>query len=130
MGVATRLGGQRVRRAITIISVLAAIAVVLTTTGVVGRRTSSHPGADRVAAATGPGTTAAPEAPAGAPPAAVDPAVAAPEAIVRNVSTAEGDGDRLVDAPAEAVAAYLPASAPKHSDISAAKTRIRPVLRM
>ena len=37
---------------------------------------------------------------------------------------------RFLANPAEAVAAYLPASAPKHSDISAAKTRIRPVLRM
>jgi hypothetical protein len=105
MGVATGLVGRRVRRAITIISVLAAIAVVLTTTGVVGRRTSSHPRADRVAAAAGHGT-AAPDAPAGAPPAAVDPGAAAPDAVVRNVSTSEGYGDRLVDAPAAAVAAY------------------------
>ncbi|GAA4101274.1 hypothetical protein ACFFOS_12060 [Nocardioides kongjuensis] len=105
MGVATGRGGQRVRRAITIISVLAAIAVVLTTTGVVGRRTSSHTRADRVTAATGD-TTTAPDAPASAPPAAVEPGAAAREAVIRNVSTTEGDGDRLVDAPAAAVAAY------------------------
>jgi hypothetical protein len=105
MGVATGHVGRRVRRAITIISVLAAIAVVLTTTGVVGRRTSPPPGADSAAAATGP-STSAPDAPADAPAAAVDPGVVAPEPVVRNVSTTEGYGDRLVDAPAAAVAAY------------------------
>lgn len=105
MGVATGLVGPRVRRAITIISVLAAIAVVLTTTGVVGRRTSPSPGADRAPAGAGPGWSA-PDAPAAAPPAPSDVAVAAPDAVVRNVSTAQGYGDRLVDAPASAVAAY------------------------
>lgn len=107
MGVATGPAGRRVRRAITIISVLAAIAVVLTTTGVVGPDTSPSPDTGRPAAAPGPGADGPAAAPASAPPAAVEPiAEGAPAVAVRNVSTADAYVDRLVDAPDAAVAAY------------------------
>lgn len=104
MVVVVRPSGRVVRRVVTIVSVLAAVAVVLTTTGVVGGRTSSD--ADRPAAAT-PAEPTAPAVPAPVPPAALEPAAeSVPDLVVRSVATRTRYDDRLAEAPTEVVMAY------------------------
>ncbi|WP_436700382.1 hypothetical protein [Nocardioides sp. BYT-33-1] len=104
MVVVVRPTGRVVRRVVTIVSVLAAVAVVLTTTGVVGGRTT--PDADRPAAAT-PVETPDPTVPPPAPPAVAAPAAeSAPDPVIRSVAARTRSDDRLADAPTEVVMAY------------------------